>query len=77
MLYGKLACCIHTALSLNIVSDTLDTTINFGAHAKFVAKWLDRLELENNVAGPGASSEENVVPQDQEGAAHAVEHITA
>ncbi|KNZ80927.1 hypothetical protein J132_03627 [Termitomyces sp. J132] len=27
-------------------SDTLDATINYGAHSKFVAKWLDKLEAE-------------------------------
>ncbi|KAG5716723.1 hypothetical protein E4T56_gene16120 [Termitomyces sp. T112] len=29
-----------------IIRDTLDATINDGAHSKFVAKWLDKLEAE-------------------------------
>ena len=27
-------------------SDVLDTTINYGAHEKFVTKWLDKIDAE-------------------------------
>ncbi|GLB38493.1 putative redoxin [Lyophyllum shimeji] len=30
-----------------VVRDTLDTTINYAAHSKFVAKWLEKLEEED------------------------------
>ncbi|KAG5634569.1 hypothetical protein H0H81_001515 [Sphagnurus paluster] len=30
-----------------IVRDTLDATMNYGAHSKFVAKWLEKLEAED------------------------------
>jgi len=33
-----------------IVRDTLDATMNYGAHSKFVAKWLDKLEAEETAA---------------------------
>ncbi|EPQ54515.1 AhpC-TSA-domain-containing protein, partial [Gloeophyllum trabeum ATCC 11539] len=29
-----------------VVRDVLDTTINFGAHSKFVAKWLETIAAE-------------------------------
>ncbi|KAF5315483.1 hypothetical protein D9619_007225 [Psilocybe cf. subviscida] len=29
------------------IRDALDATVNYGAHAKFVEKWLDQLETEN------------------------------
>ena len=29
--------------------DGLDATMNYGAHAKFVEKWLDKLEVENEM----------------------------
>ncbi|KAG6811637.1 hypothetical protein H0H92_006507 [Tricholoma furcatifolium] len=35
--------------------DTLDATMNYGAHAKFVAKWLDKLEAEEIEPQPEAS----------------------
>ncbi|KAF5382684.1 hypothetical protein D9615_002985 [Tricholomella constricta] len=33
-----------------IVRDTLDATINYAAHSKFVARWLDKLEAEDAAA---------------------------
>lgn len=30
--------------------DALDTTINYGAHSKFVEKWLDILQSEDEAA---------------------------
>ena len=35
---------------MNHDRDALDATMNYGAHAKFVEKWLDKLEVENKVA---------------------------
>ncbi|KAI0766414.1 AhpC-TSA-domain-containing protein [Trametes elegans] len=32
------------------VRDVLDTTLNYGAHVKFVSKWLDKLEAEEKKA---------------------------
>ncbi|TFK27722.1 AhpC-TSA-domain-containing protein [Coprinopsis marcescibilis] len=37
-----------------VVRDTLDATMNYGAHQKFVEKWLTKLE---NEAEPGAGTE--------------------
>ena len=30
--------------------DVLDTTINYGAHEKFVTKWLDKIDAEEKQA---------------------------
>lgn len=35
-------------------SDVLDTTINYGAHEKFVTKWLDKIAAEEKQAGEAA-----------------------
>jgi len=40
-----------------IVRDGLDATMNYGAHAKFVEKWLDKLDVENEVATATATAE--------------------
>lgn len=37
--------------------DGLDATMNYGAHAKFVEKWLDKLDVENEVATATATAE--------------------
>lgn len=37
--------------------DGLDTTLNYGAHAKFVEKWIDKLDVENQVATATATAE--------------------
>ena len=37
--------------------DGLDATMNYGAHAKFVEKWLDKLDAENEVATATATAE--------------------
>ena len=37
--------------------DGLDATMNYGAHAKFVENWLDKLDLENKVATATATAE--------------------
>ncbi|KAJ7212144.1 peroxiredoxin Q [Mycena pura] len=37
------------------IRETLEGTMNFGAHSKFVTKWLDKLEAEN--AAPKATEE--------------------
>lgn len=34
--------------------DVLDATMNYAAHSKFVAKWLDKLEAEDAAASSGA-----------------------
>jgi len=55
--------------SKGVVRDVLDTTVNYGAHAKFVTKWLDKVEAEENkVSGTG-----DVVPTPTSGAAGAEE----
>jgi peroxiredoxin Q/BCP len=33
-----------------IIRDALDATMNYGAHSKFVEKWLDRLQQEDDAA---------------------------
>ncbi|KAG6918319.1 hypothetical protein DXG01_015177 [Tephrocybe rancida] len=35
-----------------IVRDTLDATLNYAAHSKFVAKWLDKFEVEESAPVP-------------------------
>jgi peroxiredoxin Q/BCP len=37
--------------------DALDATLNYGAHAKFVENWLDKLYLENEIATATATAE--------------------
>ncbi|KAI0770347.1 peroxiredoxin Q, partial [Fomes fomentarius] len=37
-----------------VVRDVLDTTLNYGAHVKFVTKWLDKLEAEEKTAAEPA-----------------------
>ena len=37
--------------------DALDATMNYGAHAGFVEKWLDKLDLESEVATATATAE--------------------
>ncbi|KZT73827.1 AhpC-TSA-domain-containing protein [Daedalea quercina L-15889] len=39
-----------------IVRDVLDTTINYGAHEKFVTKWLDKIDAEEKQASEAAST---------------------
>ncbi|TFK40566.1 peroxiredoxin Q [Crucibulum laeve] len=39
-----------------IVRDALDATMNYGAHSKFVAGWLDKLEAEDAAAPPAPSA---------------------
>ncbi|CAL1713288.1 unnamed protein product [Somion occarium] len=36
--------------SKGVVRDVLDATLNFGAHSKFVTKWLEKLEAEEKKA---------------------------
>lgn len=38
--------------------DVLDTTVNFSAHAKFVTKWLDKIEAEEGKS----TADESAVP---------------
>ncbi|KAJ7505346.1 peroxiredoxin Q [Mycena galericulata] len=37
------------------VRDTLEGTLNYGAHSKFVSKWLDKLEAEETASAPTAT----------------------
>ena len=37
--------------------DGLDATMNYGAHSKFVEKWLDKLDVEDAVATATATAE--------------------
>ncbi|KAJ7134589.1 peroxiredoxin Q, partial [Mycena epipterygia] len=34
------------------IRDTLEGTLNYGAHSKFVTKWLDKLEAEDKASEP-------------------------
>ena len=53
-------------------SDVLDTTVNYGAHVKFVNKWLDRLDEEERQANappprePGLITEPGLATDEQE-----------
>jgi hypothetical protein len=38
---------LKTFILTRTIRDALDATVNYGAHAKFVEKWLDQLETEN------------------------------
>lgn len=40
----------------DICRDALDTTINYGAHSKFVEKWLDILQAEDDASKTTAAS---------------------
>ncbi|KAJ7250904.1 peroxiredoxin Q [Mycena haematopus] len=40
------------------IRDTLEGTLNFNAHSKFVTKWLDKLEAEEKAAAPAPAIEE-------------------
>ncbi|PCH40146.1 AhpC-TSA-domain-containing protein [Wolfiporia cocos MD-104 SS10] len=44
--------------SKGVIRDVLDTTINYGAHAKFVTKWLDKVEAENRKTAKPAEEAE-------------------
>jgi hypothetical protein len=53
-------CCIGTGMRTHIIlslpcvpREALDSTLNYGAHSKFVEKWLTRLEAEG---GGGADA---------------------
>ncbi|KDQ62398.1 hypothetical protein JAAARDRAFT_30302 [Jaapia argillacea MUCL 33604] len=37
-----------------IVRDVLDTTVNYGAHSKFVTKWLEKLQTEDQTGVPSS-----------------------
>lgn len=37
--------------------DGLEATMDYGAHAKFVEKWLNKLDVENEVATATATAE--------------------
>ncbi|KAJ3852891.1 AhpC-TSA-domain-containing protein [Lentinula lateritia] len=43
-----------------VVRDALDATMNYGAHSKFVTKWLEKLQKEKEVpeANPAQATEE-------------------
>ncbi|CAA7261488.1 unnamed protein product [Cyclocybe aegerita] len=38
-----------------ILRDALDATVNYGAHSKFVSKWLDKLDEEDKAAAPATT----------------------
>ena len=48
---------LNILLSLCVDRDALDATMNYGAHAKFVEKWLDKLDVENTVVTATATAE--------------------
>ncbi|OBZ68894.1 hypothetical protein A0H81_11392 [Grifola frondosa] len=52
--------------SKGVVRDSLDATLNYGAHVKFVTKWLDKLEAEEKKAAEapaeGATAAEPAAP---------------
>jgi len=39
-----------------VVRDGLDATINYGAHSKFVEKWLDKLDAEDKATAAAAAT---------------------
>ena len=41
---------------LPLSRDGLDATMNYGAHSKFIEKWLDKLEAEDKAAANSATS---------------------
>lgn len=51
--------CVPRTLTDAAHRDVLDTTVNYGAHVKFVSKWLDKLEAEEKKAAeaPAAAEE--------------------
>jgi len=44
------------------VRETLEGTLNYGAHSKFVTKWLEKLEAEGTAASAPAAAEEAPAP---------------
>ncbi|KAI0754924.1 thioredoxin-like protein [Daedaleopsis nitida] len=46
--------------SQGTVKDVLDTTVNYGAHVKFVSKWLDKLEAEEKKAAEAPAAAEEI-----------------
>ncbi|KAF8073830.1 thioredoxin-like protein [Lyophyllum atratum] len=52
-----------------IVRDTLDATMNYGAHSKFVARWLDKLEAEDAAASAPAPTATTTATEPQPEAA--------
>lgn len=50
------SCGIPSIADKSFVRDALDATMNYGVHAKFVAKWLDKLDAENESTDNGAAS---------------------
>lgn len=60
-----------SVLKLGVGRDALDATVNYTAHTRFVAKWLEKLEAEDPAASdivptPTSTAEE---PQPQTTAA--------
>ncbi len=61
MSFGELACFLFVMLPeldgvlVFLCRDVLDTTLNYGAHVKFVTKWLDKLEAEEKTAAEPAA----------------------
>ncbi|KAJ3505460.1 hypothetical protein NLJ89_g7404 [Agrocybe chaxingu] len=39
-----------------ILRDALDATVNYGAHSKFVSKWLDKLDEEDKAGAPASTA---------------------
>ncbi|KZT11999.1 peroxiredoxin Q [Laetiporus sulphureus 93-53] len=48
--------------SKGVVRDVLDTTVNYNAHAKFVTKWLDKVEAEDSQAAKTGEAVANPAP---------------
>lgn len=44
--------------SKGVVRDVLDTTVNYNAHAKFVTKWLDKIEVDQRKASESGDAGE-------------------
>ncbi|KAJ7069819.1 peroxiredoxin Q [Mycena amicta] len=55
--------------SKGVVRDSIEGTINYGAHSKFVSKWLDKLEAEKEKAAEPTTTETAEAPAPAETAA--------
>lgn len=57
--------------------DALDATLNYGAHVKFVNKWLEKLEAEAKKPADEAKAEDAPAPSDNAAAATEQESAAA
>jgi len=63
--------------SKGVVRDVLDTTINYGAHEKFVTKWLDKLDAEEKQVAQASEAAPTPAPAAVDEAAEAQPTVPA